>query len=144
MLLGVWHSRVHPRFRRYDCVPLRGDDVQGFDARWDEVLLSTEEMPSRTHLHKNEVRTRNLEAQSEGTVTGAPAKKQKQRTISQALKGNREIAVSGKRKESLRKEALFSFRHDESKRGKITISSFPTPKSQANNDGTNSSKGRPP
>ena len=29
-------------------VTLRGDDVQGFSTRWDEVLLSTEDVPSDT------------------------------------------------------------------------------------------------
>ena len=29
-------------------VTLRGDDVQGCDTRWDEVLLSTEEVPSQS------------------------------------------------------------------------------------------------
>ena len=27
-------------------VTLRGDDVEGFDTRWDEVLSSTEDVPS--------------------------------------------------------------------------------------------------
>ena len=31
-------------------VTLRGDDVLGFDTRWDEVLLSTEEVPSDKNL----------------------------------------------------------------------------------------------
>ena len=40
MLPGDGHSQVRLRFL------LRGDDVQGFDTRWDEVLLLTEDVPS--------------------------------------------------------------------------------------------------
>ena len=40
-------------------VTLRGDDAQGFDTRWDEVLLSTEDVPSDKILecqHKMQIR----------------------------------------------------------------------------------------
>ena len=33
-------------------VSLRGDVVQGFDTRWDEVLLSTEDVPSDKYLER--------------------------------------------------------------------------------------------
>ena len=43
-----------------------------------------------------------------------------------------------------KKETLAVFRRDENKRGKITRSSSPTPKSQTINDGEISPQGRPP
>ena len=60
-----------------------------------------------------------------------------------ALKESSEIAITGKQKGMCTKGDSCSFRHDESKRGKFTRSSSPTPKSPTNNDGKNSSKGKP-
>ena len=109
-------------------VTSRADDVQCFDTRWDEVLLSTHGVPSdsileglykmRIHesdqlntvmaLYEQDIAQKNMlpscrslktiqkenlsirrqrltifEARNEGTVTGTPAKKQKQREVSQ-------------------------------------------------------------
>ena len=33
-------------------IALRGDDVQGFDTRWDEVLLSIQQVPSDDILER--------------------------------------------------------------------------------------------
>ena len=33
-------------------ITLRGDDVQGFDTRWDEVLLSIQQVPSDDILER--------------------------------------------------------------------------------------------
>ena len=51
-----------------------------------------------------------------------------------ALKGDKENANSGKQKDSVPWEMLCSFRHDESKRGKVTRSSSPAPRPQTQKD----------
>ena len=40
-------------------VALRGDDVQGFDTRWDDVLTSLKEMP-QDHTVKSLLRKRRI------------------------------------------------------------------------------------
>ena len=48
-----WLAGAHEtilEFKDLFSVPLRGDDVQVFDTRWDEVLLSTEDTPADSVL----------------------------------------------------------------------------------------------
>ena len=48
-----------PDFSDLMGVALRGDDVQGFDTRWDEVLSSIKELP-QDHSVKSLLRVRRI------------------------------------------------------------------------------------
>ena len=145
-------------------ITLRNDNVQDFDTRWDEILLSMNKIPSddvleslyilRTHesdqlknkleLHDMEIhqkisvpdyqklktmvkrsidqklRLRNFDARNEKNETGAVVTSR--RGLGVALKEDKEFAISGKQKVSVREEtnAVSDTR--------VTIVQKPTPK----------------
>ena len=106
---------------------LRGDDVQGFDSRWDEVLLLTEDLQLDTLLERSD-KMRIRESQHLNTVLAAPTKSRTEK---------KSVSVERKQGDCYQREAngkctkgdACSSRYDDSKRGKSACSSSSTPKS---------------
>ena len=126
-------------------VLLRNDDIQEFDSKWDEILLSMTQIPSDDileNLYKLRIRESeklktvlelyNMEILQKKEVSSriyeSRILKPETEILKQApwsrIKGqnsvNKEIVGNGKPTGSVLKETICSFRHDKDKRAKST------------------------